>query len=305
MIVSICVVTFNSANTILDTLNSIVNQSYDTNKIDLIIGDDCSNDLTVSIIDEWLKQNCNLFHHVEFIKHKINKGISHNINSVWKRTNTEWIKGIAGDDILHEDCIESNLRFVNKNNNVAIVMSRCDTFYNEIGDIKEQNNSIPLFFKLNSDEQFKYLQKDSIGGTPSLFIKRELLNFIGWADMRFPMMEDFPIYFKVTKAGYKIFYNEDLTVYYRIGDSISNSVTRLANVNYLNQINDIERLLVIPSLGKWNIILKLRKRYGMLAIIRVVEFFGNKRNFVSLLCFYITFSIWPGFITKKIKRLFP
>jgi glycosyltransferase involved in cell wall biosynthesis len=303
MIVSICVVTYNSEKTVLDTLNSILMQSYSSKKIDLIIGDDYSKDSTVNIIDLWLNDNKNCFNRVFFIKHPENKGVANNINSVWKATQTEWIKGIAGDDILHLDCISKNLLFINNNKEVNVVLSKCEFFYNEIGDIEKQSHNKSHFFELDAKHQFKFLQKDSISGTPSLFIKRELLQSVGWADIRFPMMEDYPIYFKITKAGYKIYYNDELTVYYRVSDSISNSITRLANVNYLYQINDIERLLVIPSLDKWNIILKLRKRYGMLAIIRVVNFFNNKKNFMSLLCFYITFSIWPGFLIKKMRKL--
>ncbi|WP_305373326.1 glycosyltransferase family 2 protein [Photobacterium leiognathi] len=53
---SVCVgiITYNSENTIVETLNSIVNQSYKNIKI--IISDDNSHDNTVEVIHDWVKK---------------------------------------------------------------------------------------------------------------------------------------------------------------------------------------------------------------------------------------------------------
>lgn len=54
-LVSIQVVTYNAAKTILETLESIKAQTYPP--IELIISDDCSRDNTVEICREWVMDN--------------------------------------------------------------------------------------------------------------------------------------------------------------------------------------------------------------------------------------------------------
>jgi len=50
--VSVAVITYNSAETVLETLDSIATQTYGTENIELIISDDASTDKTVHVIDE-------------------------------------------------------------------------------------------------------------------------------------------------------------------------------------------------------------------------------------------------------------
>ena len=55
LLVSVCVLAYNSSKYILETLNSIKNQTYDT--IELIISDDCSTDDTVALCTQWINRN--------------------------------------------------------------------------------------------------------------------------------------------------------------------------------------------------------------------------------------------------------
>ena len=52
-IVTICIPVFNAENFIIDTLNSINNQSFKS--INVVIIDDCSKDNSVKIMQNWLK----------------------------------------------------------------------------------------------------------------------------------------------------------------------------------------------------------------------------------------------------------
>ena len=54
-LVSIIVITYNSAKYVLETLESAKNQTYQN--IELIISDDCSIDNTVDICTRWLNEN--------------------------------------------------------------------------------------------------------------------------------------------------------------------------------------------------------------------------------------------------------
>ena len=54
-LVSICVITYNSSKTVVETLESIKNQSY--SNIELVVSDDCSPDNTVELVQQWLEKN--------------------------------------------------------------------------------------------------------------------------------------------------------------------------------------------------------------------------------------------------------
>ena len=54
-LVSVIVVTYNSSKYIIETLDSIKNQTY--SNLEIIITDDSSNDMTMSRINNWLDRN--------------------------------------------------------------------------------------------------------------------------------------------------------------------------------------------------------------------------------------------------------
>lgn len=300
--VSICVITYNSSKTVIETLDSILNQTYGSNNLELIIADDASKDDTNLVIDNWINQHKEKFYRVEFIKHQKNGGVSKNINSAWKFATCEWIKSIAGDDILHCDCILNNVSYVNENNECNIVFSRMSKFHNTIGDILgDRISSIPSFFLMTASEQYKFLQKRSIGSAPSAFIKKKLLESVGFADERFSLIEDFPLWFKVTQEGNKLWYLNKITVYYRISDSTSNVVNRLGNVNYLKQIINIDELLIYPTLNKNEFFYKYRKRKISHLLIKVIEMFDNKKTWYSYFIYKSIYCFKPFYIFDKLK----
>ena len=76
ILVSVIIVSYNSADTILDTLESIKAQSY--TDIELIISDDGSKDKTIEISENWLKLNGHCFSSSKLLTVKSNTGISAN-----------------------------------------------------------------------------------------------------------------------------------------------------------------------------------------------------------------------------------
>lgn len=54
-LVSVIVMSYCSADTIVETLDSIKNQTYP--RIELIITDDCSPDRTIQVVQDWIAVN--------------------------------------------------------------------------------------------------------------------------------------------------------------------------------------------------------------------------------------------------------
>lgn len=64
-LVSVAVVTYNSSKTVLETLDSIYNQTYPN--LELIVSDDCSPDNTVEICREWIAGHSRRFIRTELL----------------------------------------------------------------------------------------------------------------------------------------------------------------------------------------------------------------------------------------------
>src|SRR5947209_20083704 len=124
-LVSVIVITYNSASTVLETLISIKQQTLQN--IELIITDDCSYDTTVEVCLNWLNLNRERFVNVTILKADKNTGVAANCNRGLKASTGQWIKFIAGDDILLTDCLYNNLHF-SRENNSKITFSRMNLF---------------------------------------------------------------------------------------------------------------------------------------------------------------------------------
>ncbi|HMM12750.1 MAG TPA: glycosyltransferase family 2 protein [Bacteroidales bacterium] len=121
-LVSIRVLTFNSSRFIIETLESAKAQTY--SNIELIISDDGSTDNTVDLCKDWINDNHDRFVRIELIVSKINTGVGSNMNRAIKACKGEWIKGLAGDDLLIPDAIENIINFSNKNPDVEVVFGK-------------------------------------------------------------------------------------------------------------------------------------------------------------------------------------
>ncbi|MDP5081486.1 MAG: glycosyltransferase family 2 protein [Winogradskyella sp.] len=108
-LVSIIILTYNSSKYVLETLESAKAQSY--RNIELIVSDDCSTDNTVEICEIWIEANKDCFIKSEIICTETNTGIPANCNRALNNAKGEWIKYIAGDDILEKECITSFVNF--------------------------------------------------------------------------------------------------------------------------------------------------------------------------------------------------
>lgn len=94
-LVSVVLITYNSSKYVLDTLESVKNQTWDN--IELIISDDGSTDNTTAICSNWLSENQNRFYNALLITVDENTGIPSNCNRGLRATKGEWLKTISGD----------------------------------------------------------------------------------------------------------------------------------------------------------------------------------------------------------------
>lgn len=216
-LVSVIVITYNSANFVLETLESIADQTY--KNIELIISDDCSSDNTLELCQNWIDSHYDRFINTKILSVQKNGGIPANCNRGLKAANGEWIKFIAGDDILMPHAVHDYMQFASAHHDCELIHSPVIRLIeHEDGSTELQEDEIinNLNESINSDAQFKLLNFSSMVKAPSVIIHKNIFETVGVFDETIPRCEDWPFWLKVTHAGKHFFYLKKPLVYYRI-----------------------------------------------------------------------------------------
>lgn len=226
-IVTVAVYTYNSSEFVLETLESIKAQTYP--ELNLIIADDCSTDNTVSLCKKWVNKNSTRFKKTKIIVPDQNTGVSANFNRGWDACETEYLKDIAGDDILLPNCIEDNINYVLKNPDSILVFSRMKSF----GTNKERCKFIDEtiyqydFFSWSRQKQYEYLiNEGNCIPAPTCFTNIKKAKAKGLChDERIPLQEDVPKWFNALEIGIHFHFFDETTVMYRVHDNALSTAT--------------------------------------------------------------------------------
>lgn len=276
-LVSILIITYNSSKYVEETLYSAINQTY--KNIEIIVSDDCSTDNTVEICKKFFLKNSFDIKKVKIISTPKNSGIPANCNNALKEAKGEWIKIIAGDDILDSNCINHHLYFINQNKNSLIITSKIKYFsdsnyFQHLNGLIKPVDDSHFFYSLNSDSfyQFNCIIKNEIGiPGPSLFFSKKIFEKIGYFDEKYKFVEDLPFIYKVLKSGIKIYYLNKITVYYRLHE-YSISSRKCIKPKYIEGYN----LFIKDNLLQhYSFLHRLSKRYNIF-IDSIIIFSGNK-----------------------------
>ncbi len=232
-LVSVIVMTYNSAKYVLETLESTRAQTY--SNLELIVTDDCSGDNTVDLVESWLAIHKGRFINSAVVTTPVNTGIPANCNRGVIKSDGEWVKIIAGDDILTDTCVASFIGEVKENRDLKFIASDMQ-YINADGETTENKdlryNAIRgYFFSLKAEEQLKiYARFPLFLNSPSFFMHKPTLQSIDYFDEEFRIYDDLPLIFKILQKGIRIDYIDKKTVKYRIyEDSLSRTNSKVTS----------------------------------------------------------------------------
>jgi glycosyltransferase involved in cell wall biosynthesis len=295
MLVSIVVITYNSAKYVLETLESAKVQTFQN--IELIISDDCSTDNTVKICRKWIEKYKERFIRTELITAEKNTGIPANCNRGVKAANGKWIKLIAGDDILDKSCVINFLNYTFNNPDASIISSSIQLFANTFAEEnfgKVINPEEVMFFYKDTSayQQYNMLLRMNYVHGPSTMIKKAAIMDVGGFDEKYQLLEDYPMFLKLTKAGYKIYALNKVTVYYRRHNStVLIHVGNTIFSNFYLKIRTFDLDYIYPNITVAERIAK-NLEYSRL---RLFDWLGlNKETFFCKLLFEVTNILNPG-----------
>lgn len=260
-LVSICLVTYNSSQFVIDALESIKKQTYPN--IELIVSDDCSEDETIKIVKAWIEKNSTRFFNVCLHTNNKNLGITKNLNVSFKLAKGEYLKPLGGDDMLVKDCIKKMVDFLEKKklefgySKVIPFTSDHDLIYER--KLKEQEVIKYRVFDLDIENQYRELLKDYCINTGGFFLKKSFINRVGLFDETYQMMEDYPFVLKAIKNGYKLNLCSEYLFMYRVR-TINEQKEFFQTQRNIKHINDLEKLqknIIIPEMKKRKMYLDL------------------------------------------------
>lgn len=217
-LLSVHLITYNNEQHIEDTLKSILKQIVDFN-YEIVVGDDCSTDNTLKIINKYAALHPNLF---KVHKNAKQQGILKNFKTTLDRCHGTFIFDIAGDDMLKSDyALQKMVNVLNNDTSLGFVDSGFDSYYD--------NTKKTIFFKnksiLNSSKE-SYKEALLLGKIAPIghCYRREYLikyvDFNSYLEMNITI-EDYPILVDMVMNTDFERINEALVIYRIHGKSFS------------------------------------------------------------------------------------
>lgn len=222
-LVTIIVPCYNHEKYVETCLDSIFRQTY--KNIEVIVVDDCSPDNSAEVIKQ-LQTKYNF----QFIEHKENWGLTKTLNDViYNHAHGKYIKCIASDDYLMDDCVEVLTTEIEKlGDEYAFVYGKAQHFMYQ--NNKQQNLHIGGW-----DCSFEDLYKQTKNYIPAMTVLFSRTKFIGLGGFDHCYIEDY--YMWLTFAlHYKYKFINKIVAFYQLGIGTSmhdNFVKMGAGLNYI------------------------------------------------------------------------
>lgn len=217
-LVSIGVASYNNSKYILETLDSIVNQTYEN--IEIIINEDCSTDNSLEVIKEWLSYNSDS--NVQLIVNEKNKGLCASLNNIIQKSQGKYISIIASDDRYLPNFAKNRVQILNRS---ALEVGMCYSKTYLINEKSERTGVEERDRWLNGYifEDLCKLSNSFLKPLTSM-VKREVYDKVGLFDETL-IYEDLDFFFRLSKV-YQVAYIDSVDTEYRI---IENSLASKVN----------------------------------------------------------------------------
>jgi alpha-1,3-rhamnosyltransferase len=258
-LVSVCVITYNSSEFVLETLESVKAQTYQN--IELIVSDDGSTDNTVDICETWVNENSENFIRTEIITVEKNTGVPANCNRAVRAIRGEWVKLIAGDDILYNECVEVLIeKAASVCNDVGIIGGVVQPFcVNKSGRVFAKISPWDASLKVkigevhSAEKQYQMCLRYNIISAPTVLTRKDVYKYIQYNE-KYRLLEDYPFFLDMMRFGYKYEHLNEVLVYYRLNENSilhTNSKSLAVYYDTVHAFNKDYRYPELPLIWRW------------------------------------------------------
>lgn len=193
--ISIIIPCYNNQNTIIETIQSVINQDY--KNIEIVVVNDGSIDDSQKVINEFISDKDNAI-----LINKINEGPSIARNTGVDNASGEFIVFLDGDDIIAKTFLSSCYKIFENDKNINIVYTDAEFFGAKSG------KWILPDFELRS-----FLIQNCIPITAML--KRSVFNEVGQFDTNLKYTEDWELWIRIIKKYAGVFKINETLFFYR------------------------------------------------------------------------------------------
>ncbi len=217
-LVSIITPIYNSESFILETINSVLNQTYQN--WELILIDDCSNDKTLQIVQPFLENQSK----IKLLKNNTNLGAAISRNKGIKAAQGDYIAFLDADDLWKPEKLEKQIAFMQTEN--------CEVCFSSYNQINEAGELLNIVVKALPVLSYKKLLKSNYIGNLTGIYNAKVLGKITSPNLR--KRQDWLLWLAAIKqSGRAAKSIQEPLAFYRVRkDSMSSSKLHLVKHNY-------------------------------------------------------------------------
>ena len=307
-LVSIIIPTFNRADLIISTLESVKNQTYDN--WECLIIDDNSTDATFDRVAKFTNNDSRFKFIKKASEFKSGASVSRNIGLTL--SSGKFIQFLDSDDILAENKIEQQLNILLLNDKFSIVVCKWELFDDTIEEIKVfKQKSDYMSFEKPLDYFNLIGQHGGFYPPESFLVSKELINFSGYWNENITLNDDGEFFFRLLSNSKQIIFCDQTHVYHRRSKLNGDNLSLLNNKSKAKDLINSWRIIEAIFIAKFDnhnssyinkkkeaVYNEIKKTYRNL-ISENIFFFKNQIKsdtfFIRLLKFYKR-------VLKRIKK---
>ncbi|TCK62139.1 glycosyltransferase [Seleniivibrio woodruffii] len=258
-LVSVIISAYNHENFVVQTLDSILADSYPDKEI--VIIDDGSTDRTAELIASWVELNSGRIA-IDYIS-RPNKGLTGTLNELIDKAKGRYILPIASDDCLMNDTLGERIEILEKSDKLILVSDA------EVIDDKGKTISPSGIFQYYRGQKDNYFTENGLVSEilfnwslvgPVCIMKREVYDIIGRYDTTL-IQEDWDFFFRAAAADCLMFYDRIVAGYRVHGASTHKNKAKIIRLKKDTAKTIIKNIGLLNFSKRLRMILKLCKVY--------------------------------------------
>lgn len=235
MKVSVVIPTYKRGELIRRAIESVIKQTY--NELEIIIVSDGKYEETDNIVNEYKK----LDSRIHYISYDHSRGANYARNAGIKYSTGNFVAFLDDDDEWVENKVEYQLKIFSEDSDIGLVYTGTQSIYE---DDQLSYNTMP---SEGGDLSIKIFEKNYIGITSTVMVRRDVLLKAGMFDEGLPARQDYDLWIRVCQLCKIGFVNQTMIKYYNnsANNQISSNILKyekaidILNKKYRMKINEI------------------------------------------------------------------
>ena len=242
-ILSILLPAYYSGDLLYDAVASIARQGE--TRWELIVCDDGTEGFCAADVQRRLRELIPTGNALTVLHHEKNLGTVKNLNSALAQAKGTWVMTVAADDCLADDGVLERLLTLAQQTEHDWIVSQtalCDEVLHPLGA------PVPTHLDKTPEALYEKLCLDCFLPASGILYKADLLKSMGGFDEEYRLVEDWPLFLKLTRRGVMPEFAPHICVLHRLGGVSTRHAGK--NQTYQQDLIRVMRTEVLPHLAR-------------------------------------------------------